>query len=105
MRIKQGTTIPYAYQIRDSEKDPVDLTNAASVVFKGTKDGNTTPDITITCNFTDRTDGDITIPWTSGSTSVIGFYFVEFVITWSDGSIEKVPSGAEEWLLIMNSYT
>lgn len=100
MRIKQGSTIPYAYQIRDSDKTPVDLANATSVVFTAIKDGSPDTKITVTCNFIDRAEGQITIPWASGSTATLGMYSADFKITWSDGTIEHVPSNSEEWLLI-----
>lgn len=108
MRIKQGTTIPYEYQLKekaDDEGDPIDLTNAISVVFNAALYEETTPSITATCNFVDRELGKITVPWGSGQTDVLGMYRVEFTVTWSDGTIEKIPSDSELWLLISSSIT
>lgn len=105
MRIKQGTTMPYEYQIRDGDKTPIDLTSATSVVFTAIKDGETTSSISIECNFIDRTLGTISIPWPTGSTDTLGMYKVELTITWTGGKIEKVPSNKEEWLLILSSNT
>ena len=108
MRIKQGTSMPYEYQIKekaDDTGDPVDLTNAESVVMNATKYEDTTPTITVTCEFVDRLLGLISIPWTVEQTTVLGIYRVEFTITWPGGKIEKVPSNTELWLLITSSNT
>jgi len=108
MQIKQGISMPYEYQIKekaDDTGDPVDLTNAESIVMNATKYEDTTPTITVTCEFVDRLLGLISIPWTSAQTSVLGMYRVEFTITWAGGKIEKVPSDTELWLLITSSNT
>ena len=101
MRITQGTTIPYEYQLKDGEGTPLDLTLAVGVTMSGVKDGATSPDISGSCNFITKNIGLISYPWASGETDDIGMYKIEFVITWPGSVIEKVPSNGEEWLLIL----
>jgi hypothetical protein len=103
MRIKQGTTIPYGYQIKDGEKKPIDLTDAVSVTITGTKIHATTPTINGACEFIDRATGMISYPWKDGETSTLGMFRIEFDILWTGGKHEKVPSNGEEWLLILSS--
>jgi hypothetical protein len=103
MRIKQGTTIPYAYQIKDEEGNPLDLTLCEKVEMTGLLDGDTALTINGQCDIVDATNGDISYPWNSGETDVLGMYRIEFILTYVGGKIAKVPSNAEEWLLIMSS--
>ena len=105
MIIKQGTTIPFEYQITDGKNVPIDLTNAKTVKFSGQLYEDTTPSISLNCEFVDRVEGLVTVPWGESSTSILGMYRMEFEIEWTDGKKEKVPSNREEWMLITASNT
>jgi hypothetical protein len=102
MRIKKGITIPYEYTLKTSNGVAIDLTNATTVFMVMTKDGENVPTINGACSISSpKTDGKVTYAWTASQTSVTGFYWLKFIITWSNGKKEEVPSNGYDYILIL----
>jgi len=79
--IKQGARRPVLTATLTEAGEPLDLTGAVSVAFRGRlQDGTTT--FTGSCTVTNATTGEVTYAWGANDTAVPGTYIVEFVVTW-----------------------
>jgi hypothetical protein len=104
MRIKKDDTYPLTYRILNDDNTPMDLSGAASgsVNFQmkldsvGTVVGGTAEIVT-------AASGDVKYSWQAGETSTIGMYRAEFIITFNDGTIKRVPTKEALWVWIMDN--
>jgi hypothetical protein len=101
MRIRRGISIPYEYQLKRSDGTPVDLTNARSVDMKLIEDGSTIFTVDSPCTIVERTLGKVQYPWDESETSVPGFYWLSFLITYTNGKMEEIPSNGFDYILIL----
>jgi len=102
MRIKKGITIPYEYTLRKSDGVAIDLTLAATVKMVLLKDGASSPASDGNCVISSPpTSGKVTYAWTATHTGTTGFYWLKFIITWTSGKLEEVPSNGYDYILIL----
>lgn len=94
--IKRGDTWPPLDAILSDQNGPINLTTASAVklLFK-TVTGSTS--YSRICTITSAAGGAVRYAWTSadastGPTSVVNSFNVEWEITWSDGGITTVPN-------------
>lgn len=102
MRIKKGDTVPLRVTLEWEDGTAIDLSSATSVNFVMKLWRETTSDVDAVCVVIDASNGIVEYQWVAGETDVVGLYGIEFVITYSDGTIYTVPSNGELWLYIMN---
>ena len=101
MRIKRGITFPYEFQMKRSDGSVIDLTTATGVTMKLIEDGATEYTINGACVITAAATGKVQYNWTAVQTGTPGFYWLSFLITYSNGTIEEVPSNGFDYILIL----
>lgn len=85
--IKKGDTAPSVEAtLRNRDRSPIDLTDAASVNFQmGSLDG--------ACVIVDpATSGVVRYDWDTNDTATAGVFDAEFKVTWNDAREQTVPS-------------
>tara|TARA_R110000782_G_scaffold106526_1_gene194765 strand:+ start:364 stop:681 length:318 start_codon:yes stop_codon:yes gene_type:complete len=89
--IKQNDTSPSMQaSLTDSSLSPIDLTGASVALHMNYIDG--VVKISSAMSITDATGGVVQYNWFTGDTDTVGTYYVEFQVTYSDGSIETFPN-------------
>lgn len=102
MRIMRGITIPYEYVLKRSDGTPIDLTNAKEVKMRLVEDGTTEYTVNGVCVIDSTpTSGKVTYSWATGETSTPGFYWMSFIITYTNDKTEEVPSNGYDYLVIL----
>jgi hypothetical protein len=102
MRIKRGITLPYEYALKKSDGTAVDLTNATSVTMKLIEDGASEYTIDGACTIASpKTAGKVQYAWSASETGTPGFYWLSFIITYTNGTIEEIPSNGFDYILIL----
>ena len=96
--IKQGDTSPALSVQFKWDDSVVDLTDATVKMYMGLYDESSLLIDGATCTITDAENGEIEYAWQTGDTDVVGLYEVEFVVTFSDGTIQTFPN--DQFLLI-----
>jgi hypothetical protein len=86
----------------DATGTAINLTGATGVTFRGAQMDGTTV-FSGSCTVTSAADGEVSYAWASADTAVPGLYRVEFVITWSTGITEVVPSDVTRTLQIKDA--
>lgn len=90
--IKENDTSPVLQRtLVDSAGTAVNLTGA-SVVFKMYDQVRATQVVSAAATLDDAANGVVSYTWQAADTDVPGWYWVEFVVTYSDSSIEKFPN-------------
>lgn len=94
--VKKGDRYPgLLVQLRNiSSGAPLDLTNASSVVFR-MRTAAAAPGVykaSGTCTITSATTGQVTYAWGPTDTDTLGDYEAEFVVTWSGGLVQTIPT-------------
>ncbi|MGJ8660459.1 MAG: BppU family phage baseplate upper protein [Bacteroidota bacterium] len=90
-RIKQNDTSPsLEATLSDANLVAVNLNSATVMLHMKAIGGDVVLDEQMT--ITDAEGGVIQYDWQFGDTSTIGTYYVEFEVTYSDGSIETFPN-------------
>lgn len=77
----------------------VDLTAAAGVVAKLRRKHQATV-LTKTMTVTDAPTGVGEYQWLSGDTDIAGTYLVEFLVTWSGGTVQRFPQASNKEVII-----
>lgn len=93
--IKQNDTSPSLQAtLKDAALLPIDLTGASVKLHMKSVDN--TLKINDLMTVTDTLNGIVQYDWQSGDTDTVGTYFVEFQVTYSDGSIETFPNNGNK---------
>ena len=78
--------------LKNSDKTPIDLTDADEVVFTMVKNGASTPKINkVAAVLEDAINGEVHYNWQAGDTDTIGTYKGEFEIVWAEGITQTLP--------------
>ena len=90
-RIKQNDTSPsLEATLSDANLVPVNITAATVMLHMKAIGGDVVLDEQMT--ITDAEGGVVQYDWQAGDTATVGTYYVEFEVTYSDGSIETFPN-------------
>ena len=102
MRMKQYDLYPFEYTILDSDKTPIDLTNATSVTMTLLNDSTGLKVVDARpCIVINPTAGIIRYDWLAGETDASAMYKMEFRIIFWDETMVTVPTNDIIWLFIM----
>jgi len=97
--IKQNDTSPSVQAaLTDANNTAINLTGASVQFHMEAVDGTLKVDAAMTV--TDDTGGVVQYDWVTGDTDTVGTYYVEFEVTYSDGSIETFPNNNKEVIII-----
>jgi uncharacterized protein YfaS (alpha-2-macroglobulin family) len=89
--IRQNDTSPSLQAtLKDFEGTPIPISGATVQFHMKSIDGTLKVDQQMT--ITDADNGVVQYDWQSGDTDTQGSYYVEFEVTYSDGSIETFPN-------------
>lgn len=91
--LKQGDTSPKLTATLNAN-----LTGA-TVVAKLRRLHDTTV-LSKTCTVTDAPNGIVEYQWVAGDTDVVGSYFVEFLVTFAGGLVERFPQRSQQEITI-----
>ena len=98
-RIKQNDTSPsLEATLSDANLVPVNIVAATVMLHMKAIGGDVVLDEQMT--ITDVQNGVVQYDWQVGDTSTVGTYYVEFEVTYSDGSIETFPNTGNLSLVI-----
>ena len=90
-KIKQNDTSPsLEATLSDANLVPVNISAATVMLHMKAIGGDVVLDEQMT--ITDVQNGVVQYDWQVGDTSTVGTYYVEFEVTYSDGSIETFPN-------------
>lgn len=102
--IGQGDRRPVLTATLTQAGEPLDLTGASGVVFRGVLQDGTTA-FTGSCTVTSAADGEVSYTWGANDTATAGLYLCEFVITWSTGVTQTIPTHRQATLLVKQANT
>ena len=89
--IKQNDTSPsLEATLSDANLVPVNITAATVMLHMKAIGGDVVLDQQMT--ITDAEGGVVQYDWQVGDTATVGTYYVEFEVTYSDGSVETFPN-------------
>jgi len=98
-KIKQNDTSPsLEATLSDANLVPVNISAATVMLHMKAIGGDVVLDEQMT--ITDVQNGVVQYDWQVGDTSTVGTYYVEFEVTYSDGSIETFPNTGNLSLVI-----
>ena len=98
-KIKQNDTSPsLEATLSDANLVPVNISAATVMLHMKAIGGDVVLDEQMT--ITDAENGVVQYDWQVGDTSTVGTYYVEFEVTYSDGSIETFPNTGNLSLVI-----
>lgn len=98
-RIKQNDTSPsLEAKLSDNNLVSVDLTAATVMLHMKAVGGGVVLDQQMT--ITDDEGGVVQYDWQTGDTATVGTYYVEFEVTYADGSVETFPNTGSLPLII-----
>lgn len=103
IHVHQNDRRPAAEAILRHGTSAVALDDATSVAFKATRMGRVDPTIEGTCHIDLTTTGRVEYRWADGDTSEPGTYWVEWIVTWNDGTPETFPTKVQDILSIWPS--
>ena len=90
-KIKQNDTSPSIQaNLTDYQLNPIDLTNSSVKFHMKSVDG--TLKVSATTAITDAEGGVVQYNWQNGTTDTVGTYYVEFQVTYPDGTVETFPN-------------
>lgn len=89
--IKQGDTSPsLRVTLKDGALNPIDLTGAT--VFFHMKSVSGELKVSTQAGIVDGASGIVQYIWTPNDTDTVGTYYIEFEVTYADGSVETFPN-------------
>tara|TARA_R110000796_G_scaffold197368_1_gene313717 strand:- start:183 stop:503 length:321 start_codon:yes stop_codon:yes gene_type:complete len=98
--IKQNDTSPsLKANLTDSDLTPIALTGATVKLHMKSITGVVKVDSSMI--IIDAANGVIQYNWSSGNTDTVGTYYVEFQVTYSDGSIETFPNSGNKVISVV----
>lgn len=89
MYIKRGDTAPSLQSTLTDNGETLDLTSATAIRVIGAQGGAVLFDRTAAGD----DSGVVTMPWDAADTATIGVIFVEWEVTWPNGTIQTFPAG------------
>ena len=93
--IKQNDTSPSLQAtLKDAELNPINLGGATVRLHMKSVDGTIKIDKAITV--INDLQGLVQYDWVVGDTDTVGTYYVEFEVTYNDGSIETFPNNGSK---------
>lgn len=102
--IGQGNRRPVLTATLTQSGEALDLTGASGVVFRGVLQNGTTA-FTGSCTITGASTGDVSYTWGANDTAIPGLYVCEFVVTWSTGITQSIPTHRRATLLVTAAAT
>lgn len=94
-RIKQNDTSPSLQAtLKDAAGSVVDISGSSVRFHMKSVDGTLKVDEPMT--IVSGVGGIVQYDWASGDTDTVGSYYVEFEVTYSDGSVETFPNNGNE---------
>lgn len=91
--IKQNDTRPnLEAQLKQANGTPINLTTANDVRFHMKVRNDTTVKTNALCTIANATFGNVQYAFTNTDTNTAGHYYGEFVINYSDGKVQTVPT-------------
>lgn len=100
--IKQNDTSPsLEATLSDANLVPVNLTAATVMLHMKAIGGDLILDEQMT--LTDAENGVVQYDWRAGDTATVGTYYVEFEVTYLDGSVETFPNTGNAVVVITSS--
>ena len=97
--IKQNDTSPSVQAaLTDANNTAINLTAATVQFHMEAVDGTLKVDAAMTV--TDAEGGVVQYDWVTGDTDTAGTYYVEFEVTYTDGTIETFPNNNKEVIII-----
>ena len=98
--IKQNDTSPsLRASLTDSNLAPIILTGSTVKVHMKSLTGVVKLDSPMT--ITDAVNGVVQYNWVTGDTDTVGTYYVEFQVTYSDGSVETFPNSGNRVISVV----
>jgi hypothetical protein len=94
LTLKRHDTAPAAQiALEDASRNPVDLTEAASVDFHMKLQNGTDLKVRRAAIVqSPATDGVVVHNWLAGDTDTAGLFNVEIEVTWNDGTVQTFPA-------------
>lgn len=102
--IGQGARRPTIPAQLTESGQPINLTGASSVTLRALLPDGTTA-ITGTCTIDAASTGEVSYAWAANDTDTPGLYRLQFVITWSAGVTQALPTHRNATLLVVPSLT
>jgi hypothetical protein len=97
--IKQGATRPGLIAVlKDSDGNPVDLSQAASVALQVAPVGE--DEYSVDGAVMAASGGQISFDFEESDTSIPGTHRATIVVTWQDGATEGFPNPGDLWLRV-----
>lgn len=98
--IKQNDTSPSLQAtLKDSALNPVNLLGASVQFHMKSLDGTLKVDASM--DVVDVDSGIIRYDWQSGDTDTVGAYYIEFEVTYADGSVETFPNNGNKVISVV----
>lgn len=89
--IKQGDTSPsLRATLKDAELNAIDLTGAVVIFHMKSVGGELK--VSTQASILDQANGLVQYIWTPSDTNTVGTYYIEFEVTYADGSVETFPN-------------
>jgi len=101
--IKQYDSYGWVHVLKFDDGDPIDLTNAKTVIAVATLDGDDERTIEKECSVLNAENGYINLALTADDTAVAGMYRMSFKCTFIGNTVLTVPSTGNLWLHIEES--
>lgn len=99
--IKQNDTSPsLRATLKDGQQQAVDISGSEVKIHVKSAGGTLKVDETMTV--VDAASGVVQYDWQEGDTDTPGSYYLEFQVTYSDGSIETFPNSTNEVLYVQS---
>lgn len=100
IKVIQGDTIPLTTQLNWGDGTYIDLSFASTVKFMMTAWGSIIATVSDECVIVTAAEGIVRYTWHAGETDTVGFYGVQWEITYTDGTIYTVPTDGKKYLII-----
>ena len=100
IKVTKNDTVALSTQLTWGDGSNVDLTSASSVKFMMTAWGAIATTVNSACTIVSAIDGIVKYTWGAGETSAVGFYNVQWEITYGDGTIYTVPTDGKKYIII-----
>ena len=97
--LKRGDTNPPLQTTLTENGDPKDLSSAESVAF-AMEGYDSDVAVSGTAQVVNSKEGEVAYHWADGDTDTASLYFVEWVVTYPDGSEQTFPNDESDFLYI-----
>jgi len=98
IKIRVGSTVQLVMELQYEDGTPIDLTNVSEITLY-LKDISTGEEVySGACTIISASDGIISHTW-ADTTNLRGVYEREFKLTYSDGSVDYIPSESLEYIM------